>query len=302
MCAVRDAWAGERRSAWALPCPRARAFQHHVTTSLINAGGSPHVAAGMLHALAASGSCNSSAASTGLLPCQKKSPGFLPSAARRVSNSIRLWCSSSAWDTAVSNKNREKCLPGSYTAQASTFVLGPVQTRCPCGGSPHFRSAFLPSQATCPALLCLGSEVPGGWAEEQTQTSELRSGGSWAPHVLGHSSRAWAAQSLGCPQGHKAPRQGVVLQVWQCWAHASASVTGPAFACFLHFKIILVYISAGPSASWTLAARWHSENPLGQRFGVSLGAHSAKHQPLRRVVTDAITCLVLLNQDRWDNS
>lgn len=236
---------GERRSAGALLCPGARAFQRHVATSLTNAGGSPRVAAGMLHALAASGSCKSSTASTGLLPGQKNSWFFTFCCMKNqqlheavvFELSLRHGCF----------KQNPRKMP-SWELHCSGFILF-VRTgsnTMSFGGSPDFRSASLPSQAACPALLCLGSEVPGGWEEEPTQSSELRSGGSGAPHVLGHSSGAWAAQSLGCLQGHKAPWHGVVLQVWQRSALASASVTGSAFACFLHFEIILVYVSAGP--------------------------------------------------------
>ncbi|XP_009880096.1 PREDICTED: hypoxanthine-guanine phosphoribosyltransferase [Charadrius vociferus] len=41
-------------------------------------------------------------------------------------------------------------------------------------------------------------------------------------------------------------------------------------------------------ASRTLAARWRSVNPIGQGFGVPFGTRSAKRQPLRCVVTDAV--------------
>lgn len=79
------------------------------------------------------------------------------------------------------------------------------QNRCPLGGSQDFRCAFLPVQATShsspvPCRVGRGSSPDLGTV-----------GGKGVPHMLGHSSRAWAAQSLGSPHGRRAPRMGLCL-------------------------------------------------------------------------------------------
>lgn len=124
----------------------------------------------------------------------KQTPGFLPFAAWKVSNSIRPHCS-------ASQVGLEKQL--FQTQKTNTFLvvtllrLQPLcqdrfkQNQCPLSGSLDFRCAFLPVQATSHSSPVPREQVP--WRVGRGASLDLRGvGGKWVPHVLGHGSGAWA--------------------------------------------------------------------------------------------------------------